>query len=67
MTRYAPVAACSDENDERVMAERMLPVYAQGYIVTDRNYASNRRHALCDQRHNRQMVKLRRYGKNKGT
>jgi len=61
--RLAPM-----NTDERVMAERMLQTArVQGYIVTDCNYDSNRLHAMCNERNNRQMVTPRRYGKNKGT
>jgi hypothetical protein len=58
--RVAPM-----NQDERVMAERMLkaaPPEVCGYVVADSNYDSNKLHRLCDQRGNLQLVTRRRYG-----
>lgn len=53
--------------DERVMAARMLPTATlQGYVLADRNYDSNKLHAICDQRSNLQLVVPRRYGPDRG-
>lgn len=53
--------------DERVMAARMLPTATlQGYVLADRNYDSNKLHAICDQRSNLQLVSPRRYGPGRG-
>lgn len=61
--RLAPM-----NKDERVMAERLLKqAEIQGYIVADGNYDSNRLHAVCDERGNRQLVTRRRYGPKRGT
>jgi hypothetical protein len=61
--RLAPM-----NKDERVMAERLLKqAEIQGYVVADGNYDSNRLHAVCDARGNRQLVTRRRYGPKRGT
>lgn len=61
--RVAPM-----NTDERVMAERMLratPI--QGYLLADRNYDSNKLHAICDAREALQLLSRRRYGAEHGT
>ncbi len=53
--------------DERVMARRMLrTVPAQGYVLADSNYDSNRLHKMCDERGELQLVCPRRYGAGRG-
>lgn len=60
--RVAPM-----NKDERVMARRMLnTVAAQGYVLADSNYDSNKLHDVCDRRDNLQLVTRRRYGSGRG-
>lgn len=60
--RVAPM-----NKDERVMAMRMLKeTLAQGYLLADRNYDSNKLHAICDERENLQLICTRRFGKDAG-
>jgi len=60
--RVAPM-----NRDERVMARRLLRnTSAEGYVLADGNYDDNRRHDLCVDRGNLQLVAPRRYGFDKG-
>lgn len=53
--------------DERVMARRMLrTVSAQGYVLADSNYDSNRLHEVCDSNGELQLLCPRRYGAGRG-
>ena len=53
--------------DERRMAKRLLrDARVGGYVVADRNYDSNKLHAVCDRRGDLQLVVGRRYGPGRG-
>jgi hypothetical protein len=54
--------------DERKMAARMLRrAAAQGYVVADANYDSNKLYRICDEHGGLQLVAPRRYGPDHGT